>query len=470
MAKSAIGNIGLPSNLYAGGAVIFDSSPYTNYYLNQQARQKAQEDSMYRYFGEMGKGLTPAGMDAKDIPGLMQRKNEWQNFMMQNRSAISRPGIDQGKAYAEANVRYNDMLDYINRSKSKVKNLSSLRPILNSPQKSALLNDATQLSIHHGSLPLDHPEYKEFDPSSIQYNTQPFGNKEINALRNTLVQYKPTETEAPTVVDIGNRQQQITHHYRFNENQLNGIYSQGATQYHTNPSFQNMIDKVKDDPSTYHTLNQTFKEHYARDILSGEDAATAYLMTLHPDISQKTETRTIPISPWESAQASLSKEKQYYDYRHQQDAEQSDRAEQFLAGQEAEAKKAAPQRYFSAAANQWENSYNIKFTPDQVKKIFSIRDASGKHILTPDRVQMLDNGDYIPIFYEYDDKGQPVKGESGNIAYDMRYTKPVSRDAVKASIIANRIVPKQQPVKTGEHTTKEKTVVKKQTFGTGGLN
>lgn len=74
MAKSAIGNIGLPSNLYAGGAVIFDSSPYTNYYLNQQARQKAQEDSMYRYFGEMGKGLTPAGMDAKDIPGLMQRK------------------------------------------------------------------------------------------------------------------------------------------------------------------------------------------------------------------------------------------------------------------------------------------------------------------------------------------------------------------------------------------------------------
>lgn len=470
MAKSMIGNIGLPGNLYAGGAVIFDSSPYTNYYLNQQARQKAQEDAMYRYFGEMGKGLTPAGMDAKDIPGLMKRKNEWQDFMMQNRKSIARPGIDQGKAYGEANVRYNDMIDYINRSKSKVKNLASLHSILNSPQKSALLNDATQLGIHHGSLPLDHPDYKEFDPSSIQYNVAPFDNKQINSLRNNLLQYKPTEIQAPSVVDIGNRQQQITHHYRFNENQLNGIYAQGATQYHTNPSFQNMIDRVKDDPMAYHSLNETFKEHYNRDILSGEDAATAYMMSLHPDISQKTEIRTTPISPWESASAALDKEKQFYDYRHQQEAEQFDRAENFLSDQEAEAKKGGSLPYYHAGTNRWQTAYDTKFTPDQVKKIFSTRDVSGKHILTPDKVQVLDNGDYLPIYYQYDDKGQPVKGENGKIAVDSRYTKPVSRDAVKASIVSNRIIPKSQPVKPGEHVSKGTTVTKKQTFGAGGLN
>ena len=471
MARTNFGipSTGLPGNLYGGGAVTFNSQPYVSYYLQQQAHKQAQEDAMYKFFGDMSKGLSPAGMDAKDIPGLMQRKNQWQAFDMQNRKAIARPGIDQGKAYSESMSRYNDMLDYINRSKMKVKNLSSLAPILHSPQKDALLNDATQLRIHHGSLPLDHPDYQEFDPTSISYNAPSFDTKQANAMRVTMSQYKPTEGQ-PTITDLGNHQQQIVHNYKFNQNQLNGIYTQGAVQYHSNPSFQNMID-AQNSPEAYHTMNQQFKEHYGRDINSKEDMSAAYMLSLHPDLGNKIEIRNVPISPWESAAASLNREKQYYDYREDQKAQKTvdtdNAAENFLSGREKEAKLGGSHPYTHAETGKKENAYTVKFTPDQVRKIFGTSDISGKHKIIPDEVQVLENGDYLPVYYQYKD-GKPV-GSENNYAVDTRYTKPVSREAVKASLIANKIIPKTQTT-TITPGVKETHKTTKTTFGAGGLN
>lgn len=465
-----LGSAGVPSNLYSGGAVTFNPQPYINYYTNQKLRAEAREDAMYRYFGDMGKSLSPAGMDAKDIPGLMKRKNEWQAFDMQNRHSIARPGIDEGKSYTESMSRYNDMMDYINRSKSKVKNLSSLKPILDSPQKSALLNDAIQTRIHHGSLPLDHPEYQEFDPTSISYNPPAFDTKQANAMRVTMSQYKPTEGQ-PNITPIGNNQQQVVHNFKFNDNQLNGIYTQAAVQYHNNPSFQNMID-AEDSPEAYHSMNQQFKEHYGRDINSKEDMSAAYLLSLHPDLGNKVEIRNIPVSPWESAAATLNRQKEYHDYTEAEKAQKTEQteneAEKFLSGREQEAKAGGAFPYTHAENGKKENAYNVKLAPDQIKKIFGTRDISGKHILVPDKVQVLENGDYLPVYYQYKD-GKPV-GEGNNYAVDQRYTKPVSRESVKASVIANKITPKVTTTTVttpGIHETHKTT---KTTFGSGGLN
>jgi len=54
---------------------------------------------------------------------------------------------------------------------------------------------------------------------------------------------------------------------------------------------------------------------------------------------------------------------------------------------------------------------------------------------------------------------------------DANYTKPVDRDAVKASIIANKIIPKKTTAKPAAPIpTTQTKVTTKTTFGSGGLN
>lgn len=461
--------LSLPGGLYTGGAVSLNAAPYVNYYLQTQAHKQAQEDAMYRYFGELQKGLTPAGMDSQDIPGLMQKKQEWQQHMLQNRDKISRPTLDKGAAYSEAMGRYNDMLGYIEESKNKMKKMASLAPIMHNPQKHDLLTDQTWDDIRRGSLPLNHPDYKPFDPNSIDYNPAPFGAKEVNTLRQNVSLIKPTETGV-TRRNLGNRMQEVTHHYGFTPDQLYAMQNQAASQYATNPSFKGFIDKIDDaNGDAYHSMNDLFKNHYGRDIADKGDFATAYYLSLHPDSKSRVETRTIPMNPYEQSNITLGREKEFYDYKQQQAQAQDDEAENFLMGREQDALKGPAKQYIHNGKR--EDYHIINMTPDQKAKIFGQRDITGKHTLVPDEVAKFDNGDYLPIHYERDENTGEIKvGPDGAKAVDANYTKPVDRAAVKASIIANKIIPKK-PIKSTAPTPTTKTkVTTKTTFGAGGLN
>ena len=297
----------IPTGAYSGGAVSLNPAPYVNYYLQTQAHKQAQEESMIKYFGDLQKNLTPAGMDSQDIKGLSDRMNQWKQFMIQNRDKISRPIQDQGKAYSEAMGRYNDMQNYIESSKNKIKKLGVMQPILRNPQHSHLITDQTHEDMHRGSLALDDPNYKEFDPNTVDFNAAPFGVKDINALRQNLSLIKPTETE-PTRKNLGNRMEEVTHHYRLSPDQLYAVQAQAGSQYATNPSFKGLIDQLDDaNGDSYHVLNDLYKSHYGRDIGNKADFATAYYLSLHPGIKERVETRTIPMNPYQQSAITLDR-------------------------------------------------------------------------------------------------------------------------------------------------------------------
>lgn len=383
--------VSLPGGLYTGGAVTLNPAPYVNYYLQTRAHQQAQEDAMYKYFGELQKGLTPAGMDSKDIPGLMERKNQWQQFMLQNKDRIGRPGLDRGAAYSESMGRYNDMLGYIDRSKNKMKNVSSIRPILNNPEKHNMLTDQTWNALHRGTLAIDDPDYEDFDPNSVDFNPAPFGSKDINALRQNLSLIKPTETGV-TRKNIGNRMQEVTHHYSFSPDQLYALQNQAGAQYSTSPSFKGFIDKLDDaNGENYHNMNDLFKSHYGHDITNKTDFATAYLLSLHPDSKQRVETKTIPLNPWEQSAVTLDRQKKFYDYKQDKKDENSGELgssiDNFITDLEDNAKTRGSRTYTHADGTK-EKAYDIGLTP-QLEKMFSVKDVAGKHTLQPDKIQAI---------------------------------------------------------------------------------
>ncbi len=58
-----------PSNLYSEGQVNLDSTPYLRMQQQQQAKQQAREDALYKYFSELPNKLNAAGMRVQDIDG-----------------------------------------------------------------------------------------------------------------------------------------------------------------------------------------------------------------------------------------------------------------------------------------------------------------------------------------------------------------------------------------------------------------
>jgi len=69
-------NIPAPSNPYASVAVIFDSTPYTEFYIKEQQKELAKEEALDRYYQEEMSKISPAGMRADDLPVFNQKYNE----------------------------------------------------------------------------------------------------------------------------------------------------------------------------------------------------------------------------------------------------------------------------------------------------------------------------------------------------------------------------------------------------------
>src|SRR4051812_34993698 len=109
----------LPSNIYSGGAVTFNSQPYAAFYLNELQRKRAKDEALDNYFRDFNKSVNPAGMRTADIEGgWMDKVNGWQSYFQQNRQAIENPKLDKGKAYNQFMAMHNDLLADTQKSKN----------------------------------------------------------------------------------------------------------------------------------------------------------------------------------------------------------------------------------------------------------------------------------------------------------------------------------------------------------------
>lgn len=109
-------------NMFNGGAVVFNSAPFLNLALQNEAKKRAKDDAIDKYLIDQSKAVTPTGMRAKDIEGGWSAKaQQWQELGIRGKKNIANPALDGYKTINEFNRLKNELLADAERSKQEGK-------------------------------------------------------------------------------------------------------------------------------------------------------------------------------------------------------------------------------------------------------------------------------------------------------------------------------------------------------------
>jgi len=274
------------SNPY-GGAVVFDSSPYTQYHLQRQAQERAKEEALDNYFRDIDSKINPAGMRTQEIPILLQQQNEDRKYYLQNKDAIKNPATDNGKSYNEYMARLQAKKAFIENSKRKGEIYKQIVPIFADPNKRSLMGDEAISALEEHDLPLTDPRHKEFDITKINYNPKPFEEAKYRTGLNPYIKEVAGETSFVPVPDTDPKNPQYLRKpvtkvlQNFDKAQIAQV---AETEYASNPSFRKLVRDIEANPTQYEKYNKIYKQAFGKefDIQHPEQIAVAHTISLMP--------------------------------------------------------------------------------------------------------------------------------------------------------------------------------------------
>jgi hypothetical protein len=281
--------------LYTGGAVVVDSSPYVNFAIQTDLRKKAKEEALDQYYRSLDKQVNPAGMRTQDIPVLMENENARREYYRQNRSAIMNPRLDGGRAQTEFQNMFQKSLGTVQQSKGAADVYKTLAPVLADPDKRQRIMRSTMHSIQQHDLPINDPNFKQFNISELAYDPKPFDqSKYIKDFADIKMD------KVPTIVatDGKNMTRTISNTYSFNDDAKQAVATRAIGNLNSNPSFekfigdewQNIKSEGQDSPR-FKAYNETFKKNFGHDMGSEEDLAVAYTANLLQDSRKENEIK-----------------------------------------------------------------------------------------------------------------------------------------------------------------------------------
>lgn len=266
----------LPSNLYSGGSVVFDSQPYVNFYAQTMARKQAKDEALDQYYQNQFKSINSAGMRTQDIPFFTEKVNAAQQFYQQYRDKIKNPRLDGGKSQSEFQARLMDASNTTQKSKNEAKVITDFMPTLRNPDLRSRIPDSVMNDISVHELPLNDPNRKSFDPAKFNFNAKPFDIKmQGDYIKGVTSGVKFDEKTSVGKTDPKTLMQTVTTTSSLGDEGKESIRNKAAGAYATDPSVKEFVDKELSKPGNYHQLNEIFKKTFGADIQHSEDLMTA---------------------------------------------------------------------------------------------------------------------------------------------------------------------------------------------------
>jgi hypothetical protein len=437
----------LPSNLYSGGAVLLDSRPFMQYQNQMAARKQAKDEALDQYYQNSFKQVNPAGARTQDIPHFTEKVNEWQRFYQQNRDKIKNPRLDGGRAQSEFQSRLMDAQNYIQQSKNEAKVYEGLVPILRDPDKRSRIPEGVINELAQHDLPLNDPNRKSFNPSSLVFDPKPFDvNMQKNYLQGVQQGLKMDDEITGIKTDPKTFMQTITTTSRLGDEAKGAIRNRASGAYGSDPSFKHFVDNELSQPQNYQRYNDIFKKTYGTDIQEPEDLATAYTLGSIQDEQVKQKSQ----EDWKARQDYLQGQRINLLNRRLAAQKDGEKDESGWVNPYVDVLKEMggmnpPVEYkYKNGASALE--YDIPLDATLAK---ALQRGSGQNIREPEYLRYNPKtGKFRPIFILYDEKGNAL-GKDGRYAVDDQLSQPISEVQLKLGLGKN-VTPTQRTVEMKE--------------------
>lgn len=270
------------SNPYGGGAVVFDSTPYVDFYVKQQLQEKAKDEALDKYFMDWDKSINPAGMRNVDTQDFLNLINENKGYYFKNKAAIKNPALDNGAAYNEWFARNKEAMGLVSRSKDLAGKEELInKSIIQAKQKGLPITERVVQDLDLFRRPLKSQDWRDFNPDNLDFQPKPFDpvrfTKDVFGGIEFSKRQVGKDQKLPETKEI----KRVTERY-FSDDALPAIQARAASAYKTSPSVKEFVDGYIQDPVKYKQLNELFSSKYKKPIETAEDAATAVALTFSP--------------------------------------------------------------------------------------------------------------------------------------------------------------------------------------------
>lgn len=292
---AATGLVG--ANPYQRGFNFDISSKPTGLLIDLQAKERARNDALDRYFMDYDKNINPAGMRGVDIDDLTRLNQASKEFYFKNKKNIQNPMLDGGRAYSQFSNYNKQQLALVASSKEEAaKGKVAQQAIMQANKEGRIVSPETFESITRSQKRILDPEYKSWDASSFDAY-KPF---------NPTIWFKDVYGEngerfnsdqTPTIKRQGNFVT-ITTPSSFDAKNLPVIESI-ATSKLNEKGYASHIKELANNPQylqDFKKTNDVFKKFYGRDIdpNSQKDLSVAFTLSFAPtDVKIKTVKQDI---------------------------------------------------------------------------------------------------------------------------------------------------------------------------------
>lgn len=437
-------------NPWSAGAVVFNTQPYAAFYERQMLRQQAKQDALENYFKDLGKNVTSAGMRSQDVPVLLQKNKDWQQFYMQNKAAILNPKLDNGQAYSQYMSGYQDQLGLTSESKNEAKKDQDLSKLRFNPEAKHIFDDPKFIEDKElDDLPIGDPRRKRFDLLTAALPPKPIGVKELESYNKYLTGNIPFDKIPGEVENIGGFKTRTPIYTQYSaENQMK-IGANAADAYDTDRTWRNeavkFFNQITHDPIELDRYNKVYQSLYGNEIDNPREAWIA---------------KGIADNNMKATEYKEGKdEKALLDYKFAQDKvmegikfghqKQLKKEDQSLVdnwivnywGQRIGDAKAKKPQKFGDPNNPLTIKIGYELEPDRV-----MMEGLSRNGVQPDAVFVTADNKIMPVFYKTrpitDDKGNIIQGagnevvtdENGDPVIDKDFSKPMRLDQAYLSL------------------------------------
>lgn len=474
---------GLPSNLYAGDAVVFNNQGYTNYYLKRAAEKQAKDEALDQYYNKLHTNINPVGMRLQDIEGGFNKEVEdWQKHYMDNAEKIKNPKLDNGRAYNEHFAKYQNLLSRTQESKNAAAQEMDIAK--------AKLNgkfDPTDddLPVLHGiGASIYSPEHytdpeTKVQPYGLEHlspNVPEFGVKEqtgfLKASQNGYPQ-KPTYDNANTIIDKKAGKQFTRMYHQYNGDELKGIGNQAADLYNGDKIARKHFQLAMHDPNEYNDLNTAYKQVYGQDATNPQQLAQGWVLShanKTTELGQKESKYVNPDTFYQHLGAREASQKRLKVFAKslglkEGDIDDNDPMESAVSQIEKNAQPGNRPLYPSGGGTV--NAQNIPMTPE-LKKIFTRQ--NGVHMVTADEFKKTEDGNFIGNFYQKNEDGTP-KIENGKFLISKTLAPVIfTRDQLKSALASQILTKKSQEKRLNSMAAPAQPKIKQTKLAKGALD